>query len=186
MSDVIVAQILTGCTTLLCLIITQLILHFSSKRSSYKEIITNQTIENMLFFRKAMSSLIILLSPEVIDSCREKDSQIYVEKLFQASTDAQSIMKSIFSKELELINTIRQAVDVALKYYKSADAGDRDVLLAQKEKCYYLYSIYDYSDWRYVKGHARKVMLQDTPDFDKIYDKLRKEFDETEKPIIMN
>ena len=81
-----------------------------------------------------MSSLIILLSPEVIDSYREKDSQIYVEKLFQASTDAQSIMKSIFSKELELINTIRKAVDVALKYYKSADAGDRDVLLELKEK----------------------------------------------------
>lgn len=44
-------------------------------------------------------------------------------------------------------------------------------------------SVYDYSDWQYIKAQARTRTYKEFPDFDNIYDKQKELFDNSEKPM---
>lgn len=153
-----------------------------NKRSRYIEIITNQTIKNMLFLRENVALFSALIQPEIIKGAK-KDIKNYKFQLVHAATNIETIMKYRFDKEREMINIVRELTKLCLSYYDKQTNEVKKEILFLKEKFYVLMSIYDYSDWQYIKAQARTRPYKEFPDFDKIYDRQKELFDNAEKPI---
>lgn len=183
MSDVgILIQSIASSVSFAGIIIGLIFTWMENKRSRYIEIITNQTIKNMLFLRENAALFSALTKPEVIRDAK-KNIKNYKFQLIHTATNIEAIMKYRFDKEREIINIVRRITRLCLNYYDKQTNEIKQELIDLNEKFYILMSVYDYSDWRYIKAQARTRPYKEFPDFDNIYDNQKKLFDNSEKPI---
>ena len=80
------------------------------------EIITNQTIKNMLFLRENAALFSALIKPEIIIDARD-NMKDYKFRLLNIATNIEYMMKYRFDKERDIINVVRQISKLCLKYY---------------------------------------------------------------------
>lgn len=183
MSDVgILIQVIASSVSFIGIVMGFVFTWVENKRSRYIEIITNQTIKNMLFLRENAALFSSLTQPEIIKSAK-KDIKDYKFKLVYAANNIEAIMKYRFDKEREIINIVRKVTKLCLSYYDEQTNEVKKEILSLNEKFYLLMSVYDYSDWQYIKVQARTRPYREFPDFDNIYDKQKELFDNSEKPI---
>lgn len=183
MSDVgILIQIIASSVSFVGIILGFIFTWMENKRSRYIEIITNQTIKNMLFLRENTALFSTLTRPEIIKDAK-KSNKNYKFQLVHAATNIEAIMKSRFDKEREIINIVRRTTKLCLNYYDKQTNEIKQEIIFLNEKLYELMSVYDYSDWQYIKAQARTRPYKEFPDFDNIYDKQKELFDNSEKPM---
>lgn len=176
----IVIQVIASTMSLLGIVLGIFFTWKANKRSKYIEIITNQTIKNMLFLRENASCFSALTRPEIINSDAINN---YKFQLMQASVNIESIMKYRFDKEREIINIVRRMTKLALRYYDKPNKEIEKDLKLLNEKFYMLISVYDYSDWQYIKAQVKTRPFKEFPDYDVIYAKQKKLFEDSNKPI---
>lgn len=183
MSDVgILIQIIASSVSFVGIILGFIFTWMENKRSRYIEIITNQTIKNMLFLRENTALFSTLTRPEIIKDAK-KSNKNYKFQLVHAATNIEAIMKYRFDKEREIINIVRRTTKLCLNYYDKQTNEIKQEIIILNEKLYKLMSVYDYSDWQYIKAQARTRPYKEFPDFDNIYDKQKELFDNSENPM---
>jgi len=178
----ILIQIIASSISLVGIVLGFVFTWHQNKRSIYIEIITNQTINNMLYLRKNATLFSVLIKPEVINSGRDS-MEDYIFKLMQASASIESMMKYRFDKEREIINIVRKISKLCLKYYYNPNPELEEEIRVLGQKFYLAMSLFDYSDWQYIKAQAKTKPFKDFPDYDKIYDEQKKLFQQSEEPI---
>lgn len=183
MQDVgVLIQIIASSVSLTGIVLGFVFTWIENKRSRYIEIITNQTIKNMLFLRENAAMFSVLTRPEIIKG-DGNDIKNYKFQLMQASVNIEAIMKYRFDKERDMINLVRRLTKLCLAYYeKSSDELSQEIKLLNNE-FYMSMTVYDYSDWQYIKAQAKTRPYKDFPDYDIIYDNQKKLFDSSDKPI---
>lgn len=178
----VLVQIIASSASLIGIILGFVVTWLQNKRSRYIEIITNQTIKNMLFLRENAAMFSALTRPEIIKD-DGNDIRNYKFQLMQASVNIEAIMKYRFDKERYIINLVRKLTKLCLNYYEEpSDELSQEIKLLNNE-FYTLMTVYDYSDWQYIKAQAKTRPYKDFPDFDIIYDKQKKLFDSSDEPI---
>lgn len=183
MSDAgILIQVIASSVSFIGIILGFIFAWMENKRSRYIEIITNQTIKNMLFLRENAALFSALTRPEIIKDAK-KDIKNYKFQLIHAATNIEAIMKYRFDKERDMINIVRRTTKLCLNYYDKQTNEVKQEILILNEKFYELMSVYDYSDWQYIKAQARTRPYKEFPDFDNIYDNQKELFDNSEKPV---
>lgn len=178
----ILIQIIASSVSLAGIILGFVFTWLENRRGRYVEIITNQTIKNMLFLRENAALFSALIKPEIIIDARD-NMKDYKFRLLQTTVNIESMMKYRFDKERDIINVIRQISKLCLKYYEEPNQELKEEIRALGESFYIAMSLYDYSDWQYVKVQAKTKPYKDFPDYDKIYDEQKKIFQQSEKPI---
>lgn len=117
MSNVgILIQVIASSVSFVGIILGFIFTWMENKRSRYIEIITNQTIKNMLFLRENAALFSALTRPEIIKDAK-KDIKNYKFQLIHAATNIEAIMKYRFDKEREIINIVRRTTKLCLNYY---------------------------------------------------------------------
>ena len=177
----LIIQIIASTASLTGIILGFVFTWAENKRSRYVEIITTQTIKNMLFLRENASTFSALTRPEIIKNAKVEFKN-YKFQLMQASTNIEAIMKYRFAKERELINLVRETTKLCLSYYDKPTNELEERINILGEEFYILMSVYDYADWQYIKAQAKARPYKDFPDYDIIYADQKKLFDSSDKP----
>lgn len=178
----ILIQIIASSVSLTGIVLGFVFTWIENKRSKYKDIITNQTINNMLFLRENATLFSALIKPEIISDARNSMKD-YKFQLIKAAASIESIMKYRFDKEREMINIVRQVSKLCLNYYDEVNQELEEEIRVLGEKFYISMSLYDYSDWQYIKAQIKTRPYKDFPDYDIIYNEQKKIFQQSEEPI---
>ena len=177
----LLVQIVVNAVSFIGVVLGIVIAWKENKQLKYIETVTEQTIQNMLFLRRNASSFLVLLKPEVIASYKDAGKD-YVSVLMEAAVNIESIMKYCFDMEREIMNIVRQATKQCLCYYKSP-SKELECKIRELDKQFYnLMTVYDYSDWKYIKSQATNRPYQDFPEFEDIYYEQLEKFAQAEKP----
>ena len=166
-TDVLVAQLLSTCSLMFSGLLSQQYTVENNRLHDYHEILTKETRANNLYVRNNVVNLLTLSSPSVIISL--KDDKDYVRKIVDCKHKLLAHFKIIVPQEVELINCIDELCKHSIQYYYGSSDKDCEQLCLLGKKLYYLFSLYDYSDWRYIKAHVRNFSIQDISDWEVIY-----------------
>lgn len=179
----IIIQIIVSTATFISVLLGFVYAWLENKKNKYVEIITSQTIKNMLFLRENSALFSAFIRPEFIADAKNSLPD-YKIRLMQAATNIECIMKYRFDKEREIINIVRETTKLCFDYFDEPTEELDTNIRALGDKFYNLMSLYDYSDWLYIKAQARsKPYKKDFPDYDKIYDTQKGSFAQSEKPM---
>lgn len=180
-TDVLVAQLLSTCSLMFSGLLSQQYTVENNRLHDYHEILTKETRANNLYVRNNVVNLLTLSSPSVIISL--KDDKEYVRKIVNCKHKLLAHFKIIIPQEVDLINCIDELCKHSIRYYYKSSDEDCEKLCLLGQKLYYLFSLYDYSDWRYIKAHVKNFSIQDISDWKVIYEKYKNDF-ENKKDII--
>ena len=181
LTDVLVAQVFSTCSLMVSGLLTQQYTIDNNRLHDYHEIITKETRANNLYVRENVSRFLTLSNPIVIESMKEDKE--YVRRIVECKFNLLAHFKIIVEQEVELIKNINLICDKAIKYHHEASKKNKTDLEIITKKFYYLYSWYDYSDWRYIKEHAKEITIQDISDWDKIYKELETKFEDKKNEL---
>lgn len=174
-TDVLIAQLLSTCTLFFSGLLSQQYTTDNNRLHDYHEIITKATRANAVFVRNNAVLFLTLSDPNVIVSMR--NNKDYIQRLMNCRYSLLAHFKIIVHQEEELIDCINEICERAIVYYYESSTTEDKQLRQLNKKFYYLFSIYDYSDWRYLKAHVRNIAIQDISDWDLLYQEQKKEFE---------
>ena len=174
-------QIAVNLVSLFGVVLSLAIAWKENKRLKYIETVTDQTIRNMLFLRENSASFSVLIKPDVIAAYKE-NGRDYVSALMEAAVNIESIMKYCFDMEREIMDIVRRTTKRCICYYNTPTKEVECEIRKLDKQFYNLMTVYDYSDWKYIKSQAQTRPYQDFPEFEDIYDEQLKKFAEAEKP----
>ena len=180
-SEMVVVQVIASCISMLGIVLGFIFTWSENKRIRYVEIITNQTIKNMLFFGENTSLFFSLTKPEVIVEMKSKEKS-YKFELMKTVSNIESILKYRFEIEREIINEVREVTKQCFEYFESPTKELEKKIDDLNQNIYKLISIYDYADWQYIKAQAKTRPYKDVPDYNKIYCEQKIFFDCSEFP----
>ena len=151
--------------------------YLENKKNRYTRIITAQTLSNFLFVRENSSLLATLTKPEVIAEAKLRGDTEYKFKVIHAMCNIEVQLKYCFPQECYIIALIRKLCKLSIEYYDSPSDEAEKQLRKIGDIFYKKISVYDYSDWKYIKEQAReKAYTKDSPEFFDIHEEQIRKF----------
>ena len=158
-----------------------------SRKSQYASIITKQTLDNLFFIRKNVAAILSLTHPFLLGKPDKSVLSRNGAEIIAASVNIESQFKTIFQREVEIVNVIRELISAYFAFH-TVQIDNPDDLKAMKvkiaelhKKCAEHIAPYDYADWLYCKEQVYNI---NTPiDYGNIYIEQLECFKQSEKPI---
>jgi hypothetical protein len=182
MNSTILIAIITNCIAIITLTTNIILTIFEKRKERNANIITKFTMDNMVLVRSSASKISVYTNPYCIKEAVDSGNKNYKHNLLMQVMHIEYVMKHIYKQEVEIIESLRRLTNIAFKYYDTLNEELTISLFKQEKEFRYLISLYDYSDWLYVKSQAVSGNRKDFNDFDDIYRNLAKKFNDVEKP----
>ncbi len=100
-----------------------------------------------------------------------------MEDCIGAVSGIEVVFKNIYSQEKTFIDKANSLVGALSDYLNDKTDITLQNLLQNRNEFYKIYSIYDLSDWRFIKAQSIGKEI-DSEDFDRIYENTEKTFNE--------
>lgn len=177
MNIVVALQIVTVIISVFSIIINVFLTIRENNVKHFLHYTTGFRINNLINVRKKMISLLNLTNPIIIDSYGMDEYKDYLTAVFDSSTEIELIFKDIYEEELEMVRLIRNLVNLSQQYFtnRTNDVLKRSIIDI-RNKLKYLYSIYETTDWEFIKKQTRGHIM-DNKEFLETYDVYKHKFE---------
>lgn len=173
MDIVIILQIVNIGVLLFTLFINIIVTINENRKKNYLDSTTSYRIKVMTETRELMSDFIVLSTPLVIRHVNNNNE--YIKEIVKIKADLDIILKDINKEELELKKLVEEIVDDAYKYLNNNDIEKEETINNKIKKLLYLYSIYDSTDWKFIKKQSTGKIF-DNKEWLKIYEHYKSKF----------
>ena len=176
-------QLITLIAGFIGIIFVQYIGVRENRITRYCDIITKQTLANNMFIRENSQVFTLMTRPDIIDEYRKKEGSFeYKKVLLRAVINMEHHFYHGLSQDRELINIIREIASHALAFFDTPTPEEKTILISLGNEYYNLMTLYDYSDWLYIKTQAEKKSYGvKYKKFDEIYKKEKEEIEKVEQ-----
>lgn len=177
MSIVVILQILTVIISISSIIVNVKLTKSENSIKHFLHYTTKFRINNLLNVRMKMVSLLNCSNPVIIESYSADELKGFLKEIYDSSTEIELIFKKIYSEEQEMMTLIRRLVDLSVRYFTDRDnASLKQSIYGVREELMYLYSIYETSDWEFIKKQTYGRTM-DNEEFIETYNKYKQEFE---------
>lgn len=159
----LILQIVTIVVSVISMVLGVLNTLRENRRTHYIEIVTAQRLRNKEKIQQAAKTIMQYTDSAVIS---QSDANC-VLMCAEAAAEISVVLKNIYPEENYLIKQAEVVVSELNKYLNSVTKEEKDLMEARAE-FYKQFSIYDLSDWKFIKSQAYGDAT-DSDDFDKIY-----------------
>ncbi len=158
--------------------ITSMVIAVSSefrenRKKNYIGIVTKQRIINKDCIRNYSQILLQNTHIAILPHATVKN----LEDCIGAVSGIEVVFKNIYSQEKTFIDKANSLVGALSDYLNDKTDITLQNLLQNRNEFYKIYSIYDLSDWRFIKAQSIGKEI-DSEDFDRIYENTEKTFNE--------
>lgn len=178
MDIVIVLQVITMIISVSSIVINVILTVKENSKKHFLNYTTNFRINTLLNVRTKMIALLNLTNPVIINSYSNADKKDYLRELYDASMEIELIYKEIYSEEFEMVILIKKLTGLATEYFQNrSDIELIDSIREVTSKLKYLYSIYETTDWEFIKKQTYGKPM-DNKEFLETYEKYKSEFEQ--------
>ncbi len=166
--SVLILQIITILISVSSLVLNLIITTHKNNKQQYVKVVTAQRLNNKEIVRDNVK---VLISSSNACALKMLDDQI-LKQCIMSEAAIETVLKSFYKEDNSLLSAVQELVK-ALSEYLNGN-GNSDSIESARQKLSNEFSIYDLSDWRFIKKQAHGNSY-DSADFDKIYEATRKE-----------
>ncbi len=167
--SVLILQIITILISVSSLVLNLMITTHENNKQQYVKVVTAQRLNNKEIVRDNVK---VLISSS--NACARKllDDQV-LKQCITSEAAIETVLKSIYQEDNAVLSAAHKLVK-ALSEYLNGN-GSSDSIESARHNLLNEFSVYDLSDWRFIKKQAHGNSYGST-EFDKIYESTRKEF----------
>lgn len=165
--SVLVLQIVTILVSITSLLISFISTFVENKKKNYIKVVTEQRLKNKETVRKSVSDLLCASHPCILSQFDESS----LKNCCAYASEIESVLKRFYKEDAAVLN----AVDLLLASLQqwSQKAIPQDKVERARKTLLYEYSVYDYSDWQFIKSQSNGKQFGSN-DFDTIYAQSKK------------
>lgn len=180
MDIAVISIILANMISILTLAVSIIIQVIENKKDRYVTKITTETIAHNTMVQECSVVILSLTNPIRLATTTSLSSEER-DSLITAISKLEMHFVIVIKQEVDLLISIRKLVNAYMKYLSDPTTEQREKVIQLREDYYWLISIYNYADWRYIKAQIRGQ--KDVKDFE-IYYKEQMEAFQASKPHI--
>lgn len=164
---IIILQIITVVISIVTLISNIVITTIENKKKHYLNWTTSYRLKTMEKTQELISDIVVFSTPNVLKCVTDKS--IHIEKLIKSKTDLDLLFKKWNREEVEIGQLIDNIIYSVLEYLEEFDPQIEEELNEKLKKLLWLFSIYDSTDWKFIKLQSATGKIYDNKKWLEIY-----------------
>lgn len=160
--SVLVLQIVTILVSVTSLVVSFVSTLVENNKKNYIKVVTEQRLKNKESLRKGVSEILCLSHPCVLSAFDEES----MKKCCACASEIESVLKRFYKEDATVLNAVDGLLDSLRQRLNGANSID--AVTEKRKQLLYGYSVYDFSDWQFIKSQANGKRFE-SGDFDTIY-----------------
>ena len=168
-TTVLVLQIVTILVSVSSLAFNLITTKSENNKKNYLKVVTEQRLKNKAIVRESVTNLLAYSNTQTL-CFLNKDT---LTKSVESAAAIETVLKDMYPEDSCVLVAANNLVAEMAKQISSGN--NEQAVSVSREKLLYEFSVYDLSDWRFIKKQATGKKI-DANEFDEIYRNTRKDY----------